>query len=143
MQNRSDKEKLDAFVAKSREHHLRITPQRVAIYKMLAGSKEPPSADAIFQNIIKEFPHLSYDTVNRTLLTFSGIGLVSIVEGRGEPRRFDCNPHSHHHFHCRKYGRTIDFYCADYDRVEVPEEIRDRVTVQEKKVVLSGICDSC
>jgi Fur family peroxide stress response transcriptional regulator len=143
MQNRSDREKPDTFVAKSREHHLRVTPQRVAIYRLLAGSKEHPSADVIFQNITKEFPHLSYDTVNRTLLTFSRIGLVSVVEGLGKPRRFDCNPNSHHHFHCRECGQIIDFYNADYDRLEVPKEIRDRFTVQEKKVVLSGICDRC
>jgi Fur family peroxide stress response transcriptional regulator len=143
MQKQQSKVDNEYFAARCRENGLRITPQRMAIYRMLAGSRDHPSADAVFRRIREEFPSISYDTVNRTLLTFARIGLAEIVDGPGGPRRFDLRTEDHHHFHCRKCGRIVDFQSADYDRLQIPSEIRDRFTVLDKKVVLSGLCDRC
>ena len=143
MQKESDRELLDLFMIKCREHNLRMTPQRLAIYRLLSESQEHPSADAIFQNIRREFPSIYYDTINRTLLTFSKIGVVGIVEGHGEPRRFDTNMSRHHHFHCSRCGTITDFSSDDYDNLEVPRGLEEKFTVLEKRVVLHGICDKC
>jgi len=143
MRKESDRELLDFFMVTCREHHLRVTPQRLAIYVLLSESKEHPSADGVFQSIKREFPSISYDTVNRTLLTFSKIGVVGIVEGRGEPRRFDPNMSSHHHFHCRRCGTITDFFSDDYDNLEIPRDLEEKFTVLNKRVVLEGICDTC
>lgn len=131
------------FAMKCREHRLRVTPQRIAIYKHVIQSKEHPSADTIFQIIKREFPSISYDTVNRTLLTFSKIGVLGIVEGRGEPRRFDPNMSSHHHFHCRRCGTITDFCSDDYDNLQIPRDLEEKFTVLNKRVVLNGICHKC
>jgi Fur family peroxide stress response transcriptional regulator len=130
-------------MATCRKHRLRVTPQRHAIYQLLAGLKEHPSADDVFHRIRERFPSISYDTVNRTLLTFARIGLVSVVEGPGGPRRFDSDIEQHHHFHCRQCGRIVDIYSEDYDRLRVPREVAERFTVFDKRVVLTGLCDRC
>ena len=131
------------FAAACRKHGLRMTPQRQAVYDLLAGSKEHPSADEVFRLVRELYPHISYDTVNRTLLTFARIGLVDMVESPGGPRRFDPDVGQHHHFHCRRCGRIVDFHDHGYDRLEVPRAIRDRFTVLDKKVILTGLCDRC
>lgn len=143
MQKEPDRELLDFFMAKCRKHYLRVTPQRLAIYRLLSESQEHPSADGVFQNIKREFPSISYDTVNRTLLTFSKIGLVGIVEGHGQSRRFDPNMNRHHHFHCRRCGTIADFSNDDYDNLEVPRELEEKFTILNKRVLLEGICDTC
>jgi Fur family peroxide stress response transcriptional regulator len=143
MQKEPDRELLNFFMIKCGEHHLRVTPQRLAIYRLLSESQEHPSADDVFQNIKREFPSISYDTVNRTLLTFSKIGVVGIVEGHGEPRRFDPNMNRHHHFHCSRCGTITDFSSDDYDNLEVPRDLEEKFTVLEKRVVLQGVCDKC
>ncbi len=134
---------MDLFLEKCKEYNLKITPQRTAIYKQLNKSKEHPTAEVIFRKLRKTYPHISLDTVNRTLLTFTQIGLIKIVEGQGEPKRFDPDINRHHHFRCMKCNNIIDFYNTSYDKIEIPEEITKRFTVMSKKVVLEGICDKC
>jgi Fur family peroxide stress response transcriptional regulator len=145
MEAREDptEEKLRVFENLCREHSLSITPQRVAIYKELISSEEHPSAVTIFNKVREYYSNISLDTVNRTLLTFHKIGLAKIVESTGEPKRFDPNLESHHHFRCISCGEIIDFRDEFYDALEIPAEIKEKFVVLEKKVHLEGFCDQC
>jgi len=125
------------------KHGMKITPQRVAIYKELSSSKKHPSAIEIFRKIRKYYPNISLGTVNNTLLAFSSIGLAKIVESSGDPKRFDPNLEPHHHFRCIKCGKIIDFTNQAYDNIAVPAEIKRRFVVTGKKVHLEGLCDKC
>jgi Fur family peroxide stress response transcriptional regulator len=137
------KEKMLSFEKACREHSLSITPQRVAIYKELISSGEHPSAVTIFNKVREYYSNISLDTVNRTLLTFHKIGLAKIVESTGEPKRFDPNLESHHHFRCISCGEIVDFRDESYDALEIPAKIKDKFVVLEKKVHLEGLCDRC
>jgi Fur family peroxide stress response transcriptional regulator len=137
------KDMSDAFRNKCEEKNLKITPQRTAIYQEMMGACDHPSADVIYRRVRKKFPNISFDTVNRTLLSFAGMGLVKVVEGRGSPKRFDPDTENHHHFQCVKCNAIIDFHNKVYDQLEIPEEIKGRLIVLNKKVVLEGICDKC
>ena len=75
--NRVDK--IQEFKKICREHCLKVTPQRIAIYRELLNSATHPAADTIYQIVKKEYTNISFDTVNRTLLTFAKIGLVEVV----------------------------------------------------------------
>jgi Fur family peroxide stress response transcriptional regulator len=131
------------FTERCREHKLKVTPQRIAVYRHLQGNRQHPSTEQIFREVQREFPTMSLDTVNRTLLTFADIGIVDIVEGYGGPRRFDPDCSPHHHFHCLRCGRITDFRNRDFDRLEVPEKIARRCVVTGKRVSLTGICPEC
>jgi Fur family peroxide stress response transcriptional regulator len=133
----------DFFYRKSKENRLKITPQRTAIYQELLKAKDHPSADDIYRRIVKKIPNISFDTVNRTLLTFAEIGIISVVEGYGQPKRYDPVLDTHHHFRCTRCNKIIDFYNEDYDNLIVPREIQKQFTVFHKKVVLEGLCDRC
>jgi len=137
------KERLREFRRRCRRRGLRITPQRVAIYEMLAASLNHPSATEIFKQVKAEFANITLGTVNRTLLMFANSGLTRVVVSSGEPKRFDPDTADHHHFHCVKCGRIIDFRDASYDGLKVPEEISEKYTVLGKKITLEGVCDSC
>jgi Fur family transcriptional regulator, peroxide stress response regulator len=132
-----------AFLAMCKEHGLRVTPQRLAVLKALSGSEDHPTADAVYRLVRKEHPNISFDTVNRTLLTFAEVGVVDIVEGRGGPRRFDPNMTKHHHVHCVRCGRIVDFYSDVFDGLEIPREVEERFTVLTKKVAITAICRDC
>jgi Fur family peroxide stress response transcriptional regulator len=131
------------FYQKSKEHGLKITPQRTAIYQELIKAKDHPSADIIYKRIAKKIPNISFDTVNRTLLTFSKIGIANVVEGYGQPKRYDPDIDIHHHFRCIRCNNIIDFQNKAYDNIAVPEEISKQFTVMNKKVVLEGLCNKC
>jgi len=137
------KEMLEAFYLRSKKYGLKITPQRTAIYQELLKANDHPSADSIYQKLIKKIPSISFDTVNRTLLTFSKIGVAHIVEGYGQPKRYDPDVNPHHHFRCTQCDRIVDFHNKAYDNISVPKEIQKQFTVVNKKVVLEGLCDRC
>jgi Fur family peroxide stress response transcriptional regulator len=134
---------LDFFYSRSKENGLKITPQRTAIYQELLKAKDHPTADMIYKRIVKKIPNISFDTVNRTLLTFSKIGITNIVEGYGQAKRYDPDMDIHHHFRCIQCGSIIDFHNREYDNITVPDEINKQFTVISKKVVLEGLCSKC
>jgi Fur family peroxide stress response transcriptional regulator len=137
------KEMLDLFYQRSKEHGLKITPQRTTIYQELLKARDHPSADVIYRRLVKKIPNISFDTVNRTLLTFSKIGIANVVEGYGQPKRYDPDMDTHHHFRCIQCNNIIDFQNKAYDDITVPQEIQNQFTVLNKKVVLEGLCDKC
>jgi len=134
---------MDFFRGKCKENNLKMTPQRIVIYKKLLESKDHPNAEILYKRIINIIPDISFDTVNRTLLTFSKIGIVNIVEGYGEPRRFDPDIKNHHHFRCVNCDSIIDFDYQPYNDILVPGDIKKRFTVLNKKVLLEGFCNRC
>ena len=136
-------ESMEIFYRRCEENDLKITPQRIAIYQELLKAKDHPSADTMYKRLMKKFPNISLDTVNRTLLTFHKIGIASIVEGYGQPKRFDPEISTHHHFRCVRCNRIVDFHEEDYDNLIVPHEIQKQFTVFKKRVILEGLCDQC
>ena len=134
---------LQDFIEKCQAHNLKVTPQRMAIYRELFDSTMHPTVDAMFQIVKKEFPNISYDTVSRTLLTFAEIGIVDLVEVYGGAKRFDPKVKSHHHLHCVSCGNIRDFQNDQFNNLDIPVEIRQQFTVLNSRVILKGICDKC
>ncbi|MHC4069378.1 MAG: Fur family transcriptional regulator [Planctomycetota bacterium] len=133
----------DAFQSRCHRVGLKITPQRMAIYKALVESKEHPSADMLHRKVKEILPNISLDTVNRTLLTLAEIGAAFIVEGSGDVKRFDGGMHNHQHFKCIKCKRIIDFHHKPFDDIPIPPELGEKFIIQRKTVYFEGICDHC
>jgi Fur family peroxide stress response transcriptional regulator len=136
-------EKVCRFTDLCRETGLRITPQRIEIYKQLINTDEHPSAETLYKKVKKTFPSISFDTVNRTLLTLSRMGAASIVEGSGDVRRFDGGMENHQHFKCVKCKRIVDFYYKPFENIKLPSSFSNKFMVLKKTVYLEGICDQC
>lgn len=134
---------MDLFYRKCKEHKLKITPQRVAIYKVLTASVAHPSAEQIHKEVKKQFPNISLDTVNRTLITFAGAHMVDVVEGHGDPRRFDPNREKHHHFYCISCRRIFDFQADSMDNWILPPEVEKNFLITGKRICLTGYCEQC
>jgi Fur family transcriptional regulator, peroxide stress response regulator len=131
------------FVARCHVNGLKVTPQRVAVYKELIGTKEHPSAERLCEKVRKVLPNISLDTVNRTLLTLTEIGAASVVAGSGDVKRFDGDSHKHQHFKCVRCKKIVDFHHKVFDDIKIPAEVSRRFTILRKCVYIEGICDSC
>ena len=134
---------MDFFREKCRENNLKITPQRIVVYQELLKSKDHPNAEALHKQVKEIIPDISLDTVNRTLLTYSKIGIIHLVEGYGEARRYDPHIANHHHFRCVNCNSIIDFDYEPYDDIIIPGDIKKTHTVISKKVLLEGYCNKC
>ncbi|HDS85400.1 MAG TPA: transcriptional repressor [Phycisphaerales bacterium] len=134
--------KLNAFYDRCRQAGLKMTPQRLAVYKALIQTDLHPTAEEVYQTVRRELPTISLDTVNRTLLTLAEIGAAFIVEGTGQPRRYDGGMEEHQHFRCLKCGKIIDFHYEPYDQIETPTHLGDFKVIR-KTVYFEGYCPAC
>ena len=132
-----------AFKARCRQAAIRITPQRIAVYNALLNSDDHPSAESLYRQVRKEFPNISLDTVNRTLLTLAEIDAARIIPDSGDARRFDGNLAAHQHFICVKCKRIVDFQYQPLDNIPVPATISSRFAVLRQGMIVEGICDLC
>ncbi|MCG8565992.1 MAG: transcriptional repressor [Desulfobacterales bacterium] len=134
---------MEGFIEQCKSNGLKVTPQRMAVYRALEGSTAHPSADHIHKELLRDFPGISLDTVNRTLLTFAKIGIVDVVEGHGDPRRFDPNLGDHHHFYCLGCREIYDFHSSELEGMPHPEDLPPDFNITGKRICLSGYCKDC
>ena len=126
-----------------RSSGVKLTHQRMEIFREVAMSEEHPDAEKIYNSVRKRLPSISLDTVYRTLWSLLDLGLITTL---GLPRktvRFDANMKLHHHFVCTRCGMTRDFYSKELDRLKIPGSEKILETVQRTQVEVSGICMKC
>ena len=137
------KQKLQNLCNLCKKNGLKITPQRLEIYKALLTSKEHPSVEAVYEEVHKTMPNISFDTVNRTLNTLAEMGAAFIVEGTGDVRRFDANCENHQHIKCVKCKKIFDFSHETFENIQVPESVAGNFKVLRATVYIEGLCKSC
>ena len=137
------KNELDAFVESCRDKDLRLTPQRLEIFKALATATDHPTAETLHQRLIPGMPTLSLDTVYRTLGTFANLGLVNKVETSESQAHFEVSQVQHHHLICRKCKEIIDFQWKYIDKASLPEEVNSWGKIERKNIVVYGTCHKC
>lgn len=136
-------QKMELFRETFHEKGLKITPQRTGIYKALLQSGDHPSAEVVYERVKGDFPDVSFDTVNRTLLTLCEVGLAFVVEGSSRARRFDANINEHQHFKCVKCKRIFDLHYRSFENIPLPEEVDSGFKVLRKSVYIEGVCSKC
>lgn len=137
------KNQLALFQSACRDKSLRVTPQRIEIFKELALSSDHPTAEKLHQRLIERMPMLSLDTVYRTLGTFSNLGLIKKVETVESQARFEVSYVQHHHLICERCGKIIDFQWQYVDDAALPPEVQHLGCFERKNVVVYGTCQDC
>lgn len=136
-------DKLLEFETLCKKKGLKITPQRIAIYKALVESCDHPTAEEVHKQVRKNLSNISLDTVNRTLHTLTEVGTAFLVEGTGQPRRYDGGLEDHQHFRCIRCGTIIDFHYEPFDDIHIPDQLKGQFSVLRKTVYFEGICNRC
>jgi len=122
---------------------VKLTHQRLEIFREVAKSGDHPDAETVFKGVRERLPMISLDTVYRTLWLLLDLGLLTTL---GPPKgrvRFDANMSSHHHFVCMKCGMTRDFCSKKFDQLKIPDTVKTLGSVQITQVQVRGICLRC
>lgn len=126
-----------------REKGFKVTPQRLAIYKVLANSKAHPSAEMIFQQLQPYYPTMSLATVYKTVEILKEIGLIQVLNAGEDSFRYDADTSMHTHIRCLQCGRVDDLH--DIDLVsfvgEVAQKTQYRLAGQQ--FYFYGYCPAC
>lgn len=135
--------RVERFRDACREAGVKLTQQRLEIFREVAASTSHPDAEAVFKAVRQRLPTVSLDTVYRTLWTLTDVGLLGTLGPRRDRARFDANLAPHHHFVCVQCGSARDFESKDLDGVCVPTGLEQFGKVLGMHVEVRGVCSSC
>lgn len=123
---------------------LRYSRQREAIKENLAGRKDHPTAEMVYESIRQMYPNISLGTVYRNLSLLAELGEIRKLDGMGGSDHFDGRTDFHTHFMCESCGQVID--------LENDQEFTQFIHTTEQKFpgkILGcstrffGICECC
>ena len=135
---------MEKVIKKFRETGLKITPQRLSIFKVLQDNNTHPSAEDIYREILKIHPSISFTTVYKTLQTLRDLGEIQELSINPERAHFDPVTTEHGHTFCRSC-KAID----DLDTgLDTPESIKlqsnsSEFEVHSIQVYAVGLCPGC
>ena len=139
-----DNKRFEIIIQKLRDNGHKLTPQRLAIAKILAKSESHPSVETIHGQIIKDFPTMSLATVYRNILLIKSLGEVLELGFPDGSNRYDGRkPYPHPHVICIKCKKIVD---PDLDSLD---EMRNEVASETHFKILNhrldffGICSAC
>ncbi|MCA9488593.1 MAG: transcriptional repressor [Myxococcales bacterium] len=135
--------RLERWKEVARGAGIKLTHQRLEIFRELAGSEAHPDAETVFRAVRVRVPTVSLDTVYRTLWRLHELGLITTLGPRRDGIRFDSNVEPHHHYVCVRCGLVRDFQSSELDELRVPIAVGDFGDVLDARVEVRGVCSSC
>ncbi len=119
---------------------IRITPQRLAVYKVLKD-KCHATAEEIYEHTKKEFPMMSFATVYSILELFKEKGLAEEIKIDFNKSTFDIRTDGHHHFMCKNCGRIYDIDIPPCDTLAKGRINGHRI--ESFQGYFYGVCKEC
>ncbi len=140
----SNEERFLQMLHKLKNLGFRITPQRLAVLRILADSEGHPSAEQIFERVRTEFPTTSLATIYKTIALLKSINEVLELGFPDGSNRYDGNkPFPHPHVICTKCRKIMDPELQSLD--ELKNEIINKTgfLVQHHRLDFFGTCREC
>lgn len=131
---------MEKIKEKFRDKNIVMTPQRIAVWKVIDGNRNHPCVEFVYAEVKKHFPSISVATVYSILETFKTAGLVNELFIRKNKICFDPFTESHHHFLCKTCEKVYDIgvKCSLTDKKGV-----DGHTIEAIHGYFYGVCKDC
>lgn len=137
-------ERFNKIVNKLKVNNHKLTPQRLAIVKILAHSEGHPSVEKIYENIRENFPTMSLATVYRNVMLLKSLDEVLELGFPDGSNRYDGNkPEPHPHVVCVQCKTIID---PDLGTLkDMTDEVADETgfKILTHRLDFFGICSDC
>ncbi|PZC52245.1 MULTISPECIES: Fur family transcriptional regulator [unclassified Mesotoga] len=122
----------------------RITPQRVAIIRILKDHEGHPGADEVFRYAIQQYPNISMATVYNLMEVLEKEGIIGAIAVSKNSRPYDSNIKPHGHFICDSCRKVFDIPSNYYQACAkgLPPELAD-FEVNSLELIYKGLCSDC
>jgi Fur family peroxide stress response transcriptional regulator len=98
----------DHLLTRLRQDGFRLTPQRMAVLRVLADDTGHPTVEQVYDRVRTDYPTTSLATIYKTIDMLKGIGEV-LELSVGESHRYDGrDPRPHPHLICEVCGAITD-----------------------------------
>jgi Fur family transcriptional regulator, peroxide stress response regulator len=136
--------RFDTIIRKLRENGHKITPQRLAIVKIIADSDGHPSVENIYDQIKEAFPTMSLATVYRNIVLIKSLGEVLELGFPDGSNRYDGNkPYPHPHVICLRCKKIVDPDLDSLDDIKKEVALETNFKILNHRLDFFGICSDC
>ncbi len=137
-------QRIDEMLKNFKKHNFRITPQRLAVFKILAASEVHPSVEKIYEQVSREFPTISIATVYKTIQLLKQINDVIELDFPDCSNRYNGKkPYPHPHVICIRFPKILD---PDLGSLKnITEEVSNKAgfKIQTHRLDFFGLCAKC
>jgi Fur family peroxide stress response transcriptional regulator len=136
--------RLEELVTRLRERGHRLTPQRLAVLKVLAASEGHPSVDQVCERIRPDCPTTSLATVYKTVTLLKEMDEVLELGFSDVSNRYDGNkPYPHPHLICTECGAIEDSEVEGLS--EIPRQVAQDsgYRMVSHRLDFFGVCPKC
>ncbi len=132
------------MIERLREKGHKITPQRMAIVRILSKSDTHPSVEDIFNQIKHDFPTMSLATVYRNIVLIKSLGEVLELGFPDGSNRYDGNkPYPHPHVVCIKCHKIVDPDLDSLNHMTQEVALETNFKILNHRLDFFGICSDC
>lgn len=122
----------------------KVTPQRMAIIKLVMESTEYLTPSALYTKVQKLYPEIGEVTVYRTLNILSELNFVCLVHTSDNTHGYISSPSEHHgHLICSECGKVINFTGCDLNDLEKRLRSETSFNIKEHRLDFYGECVEC
>ena len=136
--------RLDEITQKLKESGHRLTPQRMAVLKILASSFNHPSVEQVYDQVKVDFPMTSLGTVYKTVTLLKEMGEILELGFGADSHRYDgARPDPHSHLICIKCNKIIDGDLSLDQKSLRSLEQASGYQILRPQISLYGLCPDC
>ena len=135
--------KVEELKEACKKNGMRVTPQRIEIFKEVAKSCEHPDAEKIYDSIKQKMPNVSVDTVYRTLASLEDLNMIFRVDNQLPKARFDADLRPHSHFICVQCNEVYDIFLETDEEIQIPRNAKKFGEIKDVNIQIRGICNKC
>ncbi len=121
----------------------RLTPQRLAILKVIQESHGHLTASEVFERAGQKVPGLTEATIYRTLDFLVAHGMAFIAHIGSGRIVYESAEHQHHHLICHKCGQSVAVTQKDLQPVYDHLEHITGYSLDASHVTFFGLCPGC
>lgn len=136
--------RFDTIVSRLKESGCKLTPQRLAVAKVLASSDGHPSVEKIYEELKDDFPTMSLATVYRNVMLIKSLGQVLELAFPDGSNRYDgTRPTPHPHLICVKCRKIMDLDLVRLKDLTTEVANETGFKILTHRVDFFGICRNC
>lgn len=124
-----------------RQHHLKATPQRLAIADTLHMHGHI-SIESLYEIMIEKFNSISLATIYKNINIMIENSFIREVKIPHAKTVYELTKHSHAHLVCQKCNHIEDVVLDLNSVIESASKLGN-FKIQDSDLVLSGLCNNC